>query len=118
MGDPLEKIAEAVEVKSDMQHMRAEIATLTAVVQSNLAEQQRLNSSLDRSVQNLTKGLQDTRERLVAVESIACEVPGIKEGLETLRNNMARYVGMYSGGALVLSALISLAVAFGVKIWG
>lgn len=94
----------------ELAEIKAQLAQLTAVVQANLAEQQRLNSRMEEQQQATAEGLRDTRERLVAVERAANEIPEIRETLSTLRAQMARYVGIGTGAAVVISTVITIAL--------
>ena len=119
MPDPLETIARAVDASQQMQGLRAEMAQLTAVVQSNLAEQQRLTARMESQVQSLTGGLQDTRERLVKVEGLACQIEPLRQDVTSLRQDfsslksmVARYMGIGVGLGIAASTAISVAVTF------
>lgn len=114
MADPMEKIAEAIDAASRLGRIESAVAQLTAVVQANLGEQQRLNQRFDSQASQLGSAMADTRERLVKVESLACEVPGIKADLANLSTAVARYVGVGAGAAVVVSTVITVAV----KLWG
>lgn len=119
MPDPMQQIADAVDATRHMQQLGADMAQLTAVVQSNLAEQQRLNSRMEAQVQMLSSGLQESRERLIVVEQQAGQVEPLRQEICVLRadftglkTTMAKYVGIIVGVGTVASMGLSVLLHF------
>jgi outer membrane murein-binding lipoprotein Lpp len=110
VSDPMEKIAEAVDAGKKLSRIESQMAQLTAVVQANMAEQQRLNNRIDDQVNQLTEGLRDTRERLVCVEQIAEDVPVLNQKINDLKAQVARYIGIAFGAAITANWLITWAI--------
>ncbi len=120
MPDPMQIIADAVDTARHMQQLGADMAQLTAVVQSNLAEQQRLNTRMESQVQMLSSGLQESRERLVRVEQQTTRIDALDQDLCGLRADftglkvtVAKYVGTIVG----LGTLASIGLTIILHFW-
>ncbi|MBU4278189.1 MAG: hypothetical protein KKC30_15720 [Proteobacteria bacterium] len=110
----IDKLAGAVELKSDVQDVKREVAILTEAVRGQLSKQDVINNRLEETTRELVRQGANTKERLVAVEQVCARFPLLEAQVGNLRTQVAKYVGMGVALSLVLNPLFSWALSH----WG
>lgn len=106
----IDKLAGAVELKSDVQDVKREVAILTEAVRGQLSKQDVINNRLEENTRELMKQGADYKERLVVVEQVCARFPLLENQVNSLRTQVAKYVGMGLALSMILSPLLTWAL--------
>lgn len=110
----IERLAGAVEIKSDVQDVKRELSVLTEAVRGHLSKQDVINRRLEEQQKELARQGSCMLERLVAVEQAVGRVPQLEVQVIALRTQFAKYVG----GGLMLVMIVNALLGWAIKLWG